>query len=88
MSWLRSLKVGQPCRDCGKVFPPEVMQWDHLPGLPKRGDITMLRGLSKHEILDEIAKCELVCANCHTIRTFVRAGWRMREESGRYGCAA
>jgi hypothetical protein len=52
------------------------MQWDHLPGTSKLGNIsTDLRGRSREEILEEIAKCELVCANCHAIRTFQRAGW-------------
>jgi hypothetical protein len=52
------------------------MQWDHLPGVPKLGDISNgLHGRSRGEILEEIAKCELVCANCHAIRTFQRAGW-------------
>jgi hypothetical protein len=50
------------------------MQWDHLPGSLKLGNIsTDLRGRSRQEILDEISKCELVCANCHAIRTFKRA---------------
>jgi len=50
--------------------------WDHLPGFPKLGDISNgLNGHSRDEILDEIAKCELVCTNCHAIRTFQRAGW-------------
>ena len=74
--WLLSLKNGRPCTDCGKVFPPQVMQWDHLPGTPKLGEIsTEFRGRSRDAILQEIAKCELVCANCHAIRTFRRAGW-------------
>jgi hypothetical protein len=74
--WLLSLKDGRPCTDCGRVFPPEVMQWDHLPGVLKLGNIsTDLRGRSRDEVLQEIAKCELVCANCHAIRTFARAGW-------------
>ena len=74
--WLLSLKAGRPCTDCGLVFRPEVMQWDHLPGALKLGNIsTDVRGRSREEILDEIAKCELVCANCHAIRTFRRAGW-------------
>ena len=55
------------------------MQWDHLPGEVKLGAVSSLRGRSKKEILDEIAKCELVCANCHAIRTFQRAGWELRE---------
>jgi hypothetical protein len=74
--WLLSLKKGRPCTDCGRTFPPEVMQWDHVPGAPKLGNIsTDFRGRSREEILAEIAKCELVCANCHAIRTFERAGW-------------
>jgi hypothetical protein len=62
--WLLSLKKGRPCTDCGRTFPPEVMQWDHVPGAPKLGNIsTDFRGRSREEILAEIAKCELVCAN-------------------------
>jgi hypothetical protein len=74
--WLLSLKIGRPCTDCGHPFPPQVLQWDHLPGVLKLGEIsTGLRGRSRDDILDEIAKCELVCTNCHAIRTFQRAGW-------------
>jgi hypothetical protein len=52
------------------------MQWDHLPGRLKLGNIsTDFRGRSRQDILDEIAKCELVCANCHALRTAERAGW-------------
>jgi hypothetical protein len=51
------------------------MQWDHLPGTPKLAAVSELRSRSKATILDEIEKCELVCTNCHTIRTFERAGW-------------
>jgi hypothetical protein len=67
--WLRSLKA-RPCTDCGEQFPPEAMEWDHLPGNAKLGDIsTAMRAKSADVILAEIAKCELVCANCHAIRT-------------------
>jgi hypothetical protein len=82
--WMRSLKQGRPCSDCGGTFPPEAMQWDHLPGTPKRGDISALSGLSKEEILAEIAKCELVCTNCHILRTAARGGWKMRELAAPY----
>ena len=60
------------------------MQWDHLPGRSKRGDISALSGVTRAEILEEIAKCELVCANCHVIRTFTRAGWDLREDAEYY----
>jgi len=65
------------------------MQWDHLPGFDKIGDISgSWTGRSEQEILDEIAKCELVCTNCHTIRTFRRNGWdtpSVHENEAPYG---
>ena len=32
-------------------------------------------GWSLQKIQEEITKCEVVCANCHRIRTATRAGW-------------
>jgi hypothetical protein len=53
--WLLGLKSGRPCTDCGRVFPPEVMQWDHVPGVIKLGNIsTDFRGRSRAKILEEI----------------------------------
>ena len=67
--WLRSLKM-RPCTDCGGSFAPEGMEWDHLPGAEKLGTISAaMRGRSVQAILDEIGKCDLVCAVCHAIRT-------------------
>jgi len=71
---MNSLKAGKPCTDCDDTFPPFVMQWDHLPGFEKLGDIgTMLGRYPRAVILEELKKCELVCANCHVIRTVRRA---------------
>ena len=74
-AWIVGLKAGQACTDCRRVFPPAAMQWDHLPGTAKIADVSGLRDRSREAILAEIAKCELVCVNCHTIRTADRAGW-------------
>jgi len=69
VAWLRGLKSMTPCADCGGIFHPVAMQWDHLPGHVKRGDLGMLVArLSKKLLLVEMAKCELVCANCHAVR--------------------
>lgn len=52
------------------------MQWDHKPGFEKLGDVSGdFWGRGREEVLAEIAKCDLVCANCHAIRTFTRAPW-------------
>ena len=75
VAWFRKLKENRPCADCGGVFHPAAMAFDHLPGNPKVDDVSSLLG--KHNraaILAEIAKCELVCANCHAVRSFERRG--------------
>lgn len=80
-SWHRDLKA-RPCTDCGGSFHPAAMQWDHLPGKQKTTEIAEMlrRNLSRKIILEEIAKCELVCANCHAMRTWRRV--RERRERG------
>lgn len=72
---VNELKRNKPCHDCGKSFHPIAMDYDHINPAEKEDDVAMLIDLcvSMKRITDEIAKCELVCANCHRIRTFIRA---------------
>jgi hypothetical protein len=35
-------------------------------------------------VIDELAKCELVCANCHVMRTVARMRRTIREDPGNY----
>lgn len=76
LAWARQLKADTPCSDCGFKFHPVAMQWDHI-STNKEVNVSdaVRKGFGKARILAEIAKCELVCANCHAIRT-----WRRREE--------
>lgn len=74
-AWMASLKEGVACADCGQLFPAWVMHWDHLPGHEKVACISELVGSRRRTIaLAELKKCELVCANCHVLRTISRAG--------------
>ncbi len=89
--WIESLKAGVPCADCKGIFPCYVMQWDHLPGRKKIADISRMAGRARELVVAEIAKCELVCANCHAIRTAQRAtkrAWVVCEASARYRAVA
>lgn len=71
-AWMDSLKA-MPCTDCGQVFPAWVMHWDHLPGYEKLDCIGSMVGSQRRTlVLDELKKCELVCANCHVVRTINR----------------
>ena len=74
MEWYRELKSGRPCADCGGVFHHAAMAWDHLPSFTKVAEVSrfLQTRRSKRAILEEIAKCELVCANCHAVRTYER----------------
>ena len=61
-----------PCIDCGEP-DPVVLEFDHLRD--KSFDIGQkLLHRNWRAILDEIAKCEVVCANCHRRRTARRRG--------------
>mgnify|MGYP001009485643 CR=1 FL=1 len=60
-----------PCMDCNNCFPPEAMDFDHVMG-EKLSCISNMICKNKNIVMEEIAKCELVCANCHRIRTIKR----------------
>ena len=66
---LHELK-SSPCADCGRRFDPVCMDFDHRPGEAKLFGIGKSLHVKREDLLAEIAKCDLVCANCHRIRTF------------------
>ncbi len=66
----------KPCMDCDINYPPCVMDFDHRPGEIKRRNVGNLLTCSLEVIMAEIAKCDLVCANCHRIRT-----WKRQQET-------
>lgn len=61
-----------PCADCGRTFPPYVMDFDHRDPDRKSFQLTSADALlkSRDVLLAEIAKCDVVCANCHRVRTY------------------
>lgn len=62
-----------PCTDCGAAYPYYVMQFDHLDAATKEFNIGVIGPTaSRSRLLAEIAKCDVVCANCHAERTHSR----------------
>lgn len=57
-----------PCQDCGGTFPPVCMDFDHVRG-EKQFGIAMASMLSLNAVMEEITKCDIICSNCHRIRT-------------------
>jgi hypothetical protein len=68
---LAQIKEKSGCADCGNKNPI-VLDFDHLKD--KKYNISRMihDGFSWKAILKEIEKCEVVCANCHRIRTHFR----------------
>lgn len=65
-----------PCADCATTYLPFQMDFDHRAGVDKIENVSELvkRRATKDIIVSEIAKCDLVCANCHRTRTAKACG--------------
>jgi len=60
------------CADCGLKYPHYVMDFDHRNSDNKIVNIAsaVTRNWSLSKIIKEIEKCDVVCANCHRVRTY------------------
>lgn len=56
-----------PCEDCGRTFEPCQVDFDHVG--EKTGHVSQLLAKSLNELMAEVEQCDVVCANCHRIRT-------------------
>jgi hypothetical protein len=66
----RAIKTKTPCMDCKVNYPHYVMDFDHRPDENKLFDVSIVSKISStKKMLEEIAKCDIVCANCHRERT-------------------
>lgn len=71
-TWVDAYKIERGCTDCGYAGHPAALDFDHLPGTEKVRDIKSGKQLGWAALQAEVAKCEVVCANCHRIRTVTR----------------
>lgn len=71
IEYVRDIKRQGQCVDCG-IKDWRVLDFDHLDADTKIACIsdTHATHWGRKRIDAEIAKCELVCSNCHRIRTF------------------
>ena len=69
--WVYELKESTPCADCKLSYPYFVMDFDHLYGK----EVIVSKAINSGSwtiVQNEIKKCEIVCSNCHRIRTYSR----------------
>jgi hypothetical protein len=72
--------LGHPCVDCGEA-DIRCLEFDHRDRSTKKDNVArmMASALPWHFILEEIAKCDVRCANCHRRRTTEQFNsWRHR----------
>ncbi len=76
--------------DCGEDYPYWMLDFDHVRGEKKFGlGQSWQLGMNMQSVLEEIEKCEVVCANCHRNRTHLRSsGKYAKDVSVHYGVAA
>lgn len=64
------IKVMNPfCVDCNIKYPFYVLDFDHRRG-EKRFVLSKVYTTGINKVKEELRKCDIVCANCHRIRTF------------------
>jgi hypothetical protein len=77
LEFLRELRR-VPCADCGGRFEPYQLDFDHRDPATKSFAVMTGRAMlmSRDRLLKEVAKCDVVCANCHAIRSARQAAQR------------
>lgn len=77
-----------PCADCATPYPHYVMDFDHVRGVKLFTIGSMSRATNVERLRLEIAKCDVVCSNCHRERTWLRSGGyhRANEPGGSAPC--
>lgn len=82
-AWVEGYKAARTCTRCG-FDDHRALDFHHRPGEEKRfnvGDAVRI-GLGLAEIQAEVAKCDVVCANCHRIEHY---RWETSVTRNRHG---
>lgn len=69
---LGKLKEESGCVDCSVTYPFYILDFDHVRGKKVANIGQMLDYFSVADIMKEVAKCDIVCSNCHRERTYQR----------------
>jgi hypothetical protein len=90
LEFVQAYKLERGCVDCGFKGHPAALEFDHLPGREKKFNISqrIAAAVDREALLAEMAKCEVVCANCHRVRTFTRADHGAWKDLRRKGISA
>lgn len=69
--WLNLYKVKKRCQKCGYSASPYALHFDHVV-YPKVMQISrMLKKYKLSRLFEEIRKCQVLCANCHAVKSSI-----------------
>jgi len=72
MKYVQEFKQERGCTDCKEDYPYWILELDHVRGM-KVGNLSfMVKQNTLAQVIEELKKCDVVCANCHRNRTWRR----------------
>ena len=80
---LRRYKLMKGCAVCGYNDNWAALEFDHIDPSTKKFNVGYFKGYikskngtkSKQKIKDELFKCEILCCNCHAVKTHTQKEW-------------
>ena len=81
--FIKSVKLTAGCVDCGYNEYACALEFDHLPGTVKLFAVGQVSAHGWPAFIVEMMKCEVVCSNCHHVRTEIRRLKEKEEEPWR-----
>ena len=79
---LDKYKLRMGCVDCGYNENPYALQWDHRDPADKIDTPHRMASYSIKKIFEEARKCDIRCANCHSIKTVTEKDYMERKNNG------
>ena len=61
------VKLFKGCAECGYKKHPAALHFNHIDPTKKTGNVSKMKTWKK--VKEEMRKCEVLCANCHAIKT-------------------
>ena len=73
---VKAYKASFGCQRCG-IKDPRVLDLDHITGVKVNGISVLANNQGSYLALaDEMSKCQVLCSNCHRIKTIENEDWR------------
>lgn len=70
-AWIDEIKMQHGCNSCGYKKHPAALHFHHRYPSEKKFGLAQGWMHGRQKVLEEMAKCDVLCANCHAEQTVV-----------------